>query len=99
MFPVKVEVALPVTSRFVVVTEPLKNPVPMTSSCAKVVVLDPPMSTWFVVVVRRIPELLKVFHSCPAAPPAPASAPQVNFPVEALYSKVADSLEQSASPS
>ena len=72
---------------------------PMTSRFASVLVAEAPIKTWFVVVVRRIPDPLKVFHSCPTPPPAPASAPQVNFPVEALYSKVKDSLEQSPSPS
>jgi hypothetical protein len=46
-----------------------------------------------------MPLPLKVFHSWPLPPPAPASAPQVNFPVEALYRRVADSLEQSPRPS
>lgn len=72
---------------------------PITSRLASVVVAEPPIKTLLVVVVRRIPEPLYVFHSCPAPPPAPASAPQVNFPVEALYSKVKDSPEQSARPS
>jgi hypothetical protein len=72
---------------------------PMTSRAASVLVAEAPIKTALVVVVRRIPDPLKVFHSCPDPPPAPASAPQANFPVEALYRRVKDSPEQSPRPS
>lgn len=72
---------------------------PMTSRLARVEVAEAPIKTALVVVVRRMPEPLKVFHSCPDPPPAPASAPQKNFPVVALYKSVKDSPAQSARPS
>lgn len=115
MFPVKVEVAEPVTTsppvvevlvvnrfvayRRVAVAFSEKYAEPMTSRLARVVVLDAPIKTWLEVVLSLMPELLKYAQSTPATPPEPASAPQVNFPVLALYSRVAASPEQSARPS
>jgi len=73
------------TARFVVVAESIDAP-PKTPSFArgltKVVVAEPPITTWLEVVAGRMPEPLKnvQFTSVPAPPPV-WSVPQVNWPL------------------
>ena len=47
-------------------------------------VAAPPIKTWFVVVPKRTPELLKKAQLISEEPPAPASTPQVRLPEESV---------------